>query len=154
MDSCFLNVFHDAANHRGCAVGNGIHIYFYGVPEKLIHQDGMARGNMDRLMNEGFQLFLFVNDFHSPATQNVGWPHQNRVANFGCRLEGFGSAGGNSIFRLSQPQFLYEGLETLPVLGLIDTVRGCTNDGSTSLCQRNGEVQRRLATELDDESVR
>ena len=104
-------------------------------------------------MDERFELLLFIDDFHGPTTQDIGGPHEYRIANLGSCFQGFGCAGSGGILGLAQAQFHEQSLETLAILSLVDAVRSGAYDGCSSLSQRYREVQGCLAAELDNDTV-
>ena len=71
MDARFLDMLHYSTNYRGCAVGDSININLNGIAEELVYQYWMSRGNVYRLVDEGFKLLLFVDDLHGPTTEDV-----------------------------------------------------------------------------------
>ncbi len=59
-------------------------------------------------------------DLHGPAAQDVGGPHQHRVADLVGDLQGLLHAGGGAVGRLLELQFGQQLLEELAVLGPVD----------------------------------
>ena len=73
-----FDVLHDAADDALGAIGDGVHIGFERIFQETIDQHRMARGNAHRRGEIIGQQGRVVDDPHSPPTQNVGWPNQDR----------------------------------------------------------------------------
>ena len=68
-------------------------------------------------------------------------------------LAGFFQRGRRTVGGLEKRQLLEQSLKTFAVFGAVDGVRAGAEDGHARAQQRHGEVQRRLAAELDDHAV-
>ena len=64
-----------------------------------------------------------------------------------------GGGAGDAVDRLAQAEAVEEGLEALAVLGEVDGVGRGAEDRDAGVVQGVGELQRRLAAELDDDAV-
>ena len=95
-----------------------------------------------------------VDDFHRAAAQHVARAHHQRVTDDLGLDEGFLEAARGGVFRLDQTELLDHLLETLAVFGAVDGVRRGADDRHTGGFELTRQLQRRLATELDDDTDR
>ena len=80
----------------------------------------------------------------------MGRPDQHRVANFFSNTLRFLNRGRGAIRRLGQIEVIHEFLEPFTILGQINGVRICPENGNTRGFQRPHQLERRLPAELDD----
>jgi hypothetical protein len=148
-----LDVLHDAADHDALAVRDGVDVHLRGVRQKAVHEHRVRRRGHHRFAHVGAQRTHVVNDFHAPAAQHVGGPHQHRIADPLRDDLGLRSAARHAGRWALQPQVLEQGFEALPIFGAVDGVRRCAQDGHPIALQRHGQTQRRLTSELDDHAL-
>ena len=99
------------------------------------------------------ELRAVVDDFHRTSAEHIGRPDQNRVADrLGDRTRRGGACCYSALW-LAQPERFDQFLEPVAVFGKIDRVVRCAQDRYAGTLQRFGELQRRLAAELDDDAV-
>ena len=154
VDSGLLDVLHDARHHRVRTVADGVHVHFDGVLQKLVDEDRMARGDMDRGFHEAPQGLRVVDDLHGPAAQDVRRAHDDRVADPLCGPDGVGHIHGRVVVGLPQVQPVNDLLKALPVLRPVDGVGRCAEDRRPGGLQAPGQIERGLSAELDDHAHR
>src|SRR5690606_28344132 len=74
-----LDVLHDAGNEHVFAVADGVDLDLLPL-QVLVDEDGMLGGDLGGVGDIGSQGLLVVHDLHGPAAEDVGWPHQHRLA--------------------------------------------------------------------------
>ena len=154
MDAGLLDMLHDAADHHPLAVGQGIHIHLGGIVEEAVEQHGRIVGHLDRLAHVALQVLLLVHDLHGAPAQHVAGAHHQGIADLaGVADRLFGRARG-AVGRLLEAQVVEHLLEAFPVLGAVDHVRAGADDGHAVGFQVARQLERRLAAELHDDSVR
>ncbi len=89
MYACFLNVFHDCADHRRLAVGDAIDIHLDRVFQEAIDKNGPFGADFDCTRHVPPQILFFVNEFHRAPTEHETGPHQYWVANLLCNRDCF-----------------------------------------------------------------
>jgi len=159
MDARLLDVLHDRPDQDILAVAHRIHIYLHCILEEVVYEHGMLPGDPHRLPHVDLQPGLVVDDLHGPSSQDIGGPHQDRIADLCRHRLGFGWGVGYSRLGLGDVQLIHEGIEPLPVLGQIDAVRAGAQDPGPQappgdlLLQGYGQVDRRLASKLNQHPI-
>ncbi|OPY04519.1 MAG: hypothetical protein A4E66_02582 [Syntrophus sp. PtaB.Bin001] len=148
----FFDMLHDAGDYCFSAVADGIHIHFDGVFQKLIDENRMIGRDLQGLLHELAQAVSVVDYFHGAATQNIGRPHQHRIADMFRRIQGPGHIRRRRVFRLFQFKLVDDFLKTFPVFRPVDGIGRCTENLSPCGFQTLGQIQRRLTAELDDDA--
>ena len=102
----------------------------------------------------GGQVLGRVTDLHRPAAEHVGGPDQQREADlFGDHLRLLGRERG-AVGRVLDAEPAQQGAEPAAVLGQVDRVDRGAEQRHARLFEGAGELQRRLAAELDDHALR
>src|SRR5207302_11253042 len=78
----------------------------------------------------------------------------DRIAGAGGDLDCLLTAGGGGSDRLRDFERLQGGGEPAPVFGQVDRLHGRAEDADAALLERAGQVDGRLAAELDDRAAR
>src|SRR3546814_10971093 len=78
--SDLFDVFHDAADKDGFAIGQAIDVDFGGVVQEAVEQHGPVIADLDRLAHVAYEVLLFVNAFHCAPAQHIAWTPHQRVA--------------------------------------------------------------------------
>ena len=151
MDPGLFDVLHDAADEDPLAVADGVHVHLDGVVEEAVQQHRRFVGHPHRVMHVALEVMGVVDDLHGPAAQDVGGAHHQGKADGLRRDEGLRLAARRGVGRLAQAQVVDQSLETLPVLGQVDGVGAGADDGHPGGLQGPRQLQRRLATVLDDD---
>ena len=154
MHPGLLDVLHDGADHHVAPVADRVHIHFDGLVEEAVEQHRRVVGDIHRAAEVAGQLLFVVDDLHGPPAEHVGRPHDDGKADLPRPLQAVLNAGGGAVGRLLQAELVEHGLEALPVLGAVDGVRAGADDGHPRPLELLDELQRRLAAELHDHSVR
>ena len=149
-----FDMLHDSADKHVFSITYRINVNLYCVAQKAIQQyRGIVR-DIDCLAHVLTELIFIPHDFHGAATQYIGWPNHQRIANeIGCQQCVVYTDRG-CIGWLLQVQLMQQRLKILAVFGLMNRLcRGADNRNvffSEFLC----EFQRSLPTVLDDNTIR
>ena len=154
MDARGLHVLHDGADDGPLPVRDDVHVNLHGVFQKAVDQHGAFLGGLHGFVHVPAQLLLLVHDDHAAAAQHEGRAQQHRIADAGGNGGGVLHVGGRPRVRLLQPQLPQQGGEMFAVLCQVNGLRAGADDGHAVGFQGVGQVQRRLAAELDDDAVR
>ena len=154
MDARRFHVLHDGADDGTFPVRDDVHVYFHGVFQEAIDQHGAFLGSFHGLRHVPAQFLLFIHNDHAAPAQHKGGAQKHRITD--ARGDGGGvlHVGGGSGVRLLQPQLFQQGGEMLAVFRQVNSLRTGADDGHAVGFQGVGEIQRRLAAELDDDAVR
>ena len=158
MDAGKFDVLQEPADDNRAAVGigemadigNAIHIHLGGVFQEFVHQDGPFGGGFDGEPHVMLQFGVGINDLHGAPAEDKGGADQNGVAEFAGGQEGFGLVGGQAVGGLGDAQLVQHGGEQFAVLGDFDALGRGADDVDAVLLERQGEVERGLASELCD----
>ena len=154
MHAGFLDVLHHAADqHVAFGVGDDVHVHFDRVVEEAVQQHRRIVGDLDRIAHIASQIGFAVHDFHRAAAQHVGRTHDQRIADLAGQQQRSLIVAGDAVRRLLQTQRIDQLLETLTVLGQVDGIRAGTDHRHAVGFQRTRQLQRRLATVLDDDTL-
>ena len=154
MDTRLFDMLHDAADHGHCPVADGIHVHFNGVLQKLVDQHRMLLHGSGHGLHEVPDTLIGVDNTHIPASQDIGGADDHRITDPLRCSEGLIQGVGRVIFRLTEVQFLQELLKPLPVFRPVDGVGRGADNLDPGLFQGDGQIERGLAAELDDDPVR
>ena len=113
---------------------------------------GLSPRDLHGVADVAVELLVVADDLHGPAAQHVGGPDHHRVADLVRAGEGLVAAAGDGVDRLGDLQPVQQLLEALAVLGQVDGVGRGAEDRDAGVLQRLGQLQRRLAAELDDDA--
>ena len=118
----------------------------------LVDQDRVVGRHAGRVADVAGQLVGAVDDLHRPAAEHVGRPHEHRVADpLGDIRSRIVERCDRRAGRLRDAEPAQEGLEALAVLGQVDRVAAeLPRIATPRSVERLGQVDRRLAAELDD----
>ncbi len=92
MDSGLFDVLHDAADDDPLAVGHRVDVDLGGLFEEMVEQDRPVRIDSGRPFEVLGEFVGTVDDLHGATAENIGRPHQERVAEF--LTGGLGLIGG------------------------------------------------------------
>ncbi len=152
MDSRKLDMFHDGRYEDFPAVGYGVSFHLYCVLQEFIDQYWPAGCYVYGRIYEGGEHCVVVDDFHTPASQDVGRPHHERVAYFPGHCQGFFEDYRCPTFGLGNLKLLYDVLEPFSVLCQVYAVRRSPQDIHSCLFEFPGDIEGCLAAELHDHS--
>jgi len=150
MDPRQLDMLHDGGNEGVGTVGDGVGLHLDGVFQKLVDENGPLRGYPHGRRHIAFQHLLVVDHLHPPSPEDVGGTDHEGVADPRRHGEGLGEVAGHARLRHGNPQFFHHDAEPVPVLRQVDGLRGGADDPDPGPGQLLGDVQGRLAAELDD----
>ena len=154
MHAGLFDVFHDAADQGGFAVGNAIDVDLNRIVEEAVQQDWRIMRHLDRFAHVALEVALLMDDFHGTAAEDIRWPHDQRIADFRCQAQGIFFGARSAVRRLAQAQLMQQFLETLAVFGSIDHVWRRADDRHAIGFEIERQLQRRLAAVLHDHAVR
>ena len=149
-----FDMLHHAADQRAVAVTKAIDVDLDGVFEEAVEQHRGVVGNLDRLAHVALEVGLLVDDLHRPPAQHVGGAHHQGIADLLGQQHRLSGGTGGAVVGLAQPQRLQQPLEAFAVLGGVDLVGGGADDRHPGGLERQGQLERGLAAELDDDSLR
>ena len=109
MNARFLDVLHNCADHGRFAVGNAIDIDLDCVFEKTVHQHRTVRRDVNCTRHVAPKIFLIVDKLHGAPAEDKRGPHQNRITNFVCNLDGFIGRDRGAAGSLPQAKFVEHG---------------------------------------------
>ena len=153
MDAGLLDVLHDARDMHGLAVGERIDIDLDRAGEISVEQHRAVAGHHHRLTDVAPEVVEVAHDLHRPSAEHVGGADHQREADLFGELDRLDIAVGDGVFRLLEVEVMDQVLEALAVFGEVDGVGRGAEDRDPGLFERVGELERRLATELDDHPV-
>ncbi len=149
-----LHVLHHGPDAHLVAVAQGVHVDLDRVLEEAVEEDLAVRGERGpHPPHVVLERVRRVTDLHGPAAEHVGRTHQQRVAHLLRRLQHRVVAGGG-VRRAAQPELVEQRAEARPVLGQVDRVHRRPEQRYPGVGQPTGQLQRRLASELDDHALR
>ena len=154
MHARLFDVLHHTADDDALAVAQAVHVDLNGVVQEAVKQHRGVVADLDGLAHVTLQVALVMDDFHGAATQHVAGAHHQRVADLVGQVDGLALGTRRAVGRLQQAQAGQQLLEALAVLGDVDGIGRGTDDGHAGRFQRAGELQRGLATVLDDDADR
>ena len=94
--------------------------------------------------------FPVIRNHHRTTAQHVARTNQHGVADTLGTGKRLFDAGGQRALRLRNLKIFNQLAEPLAILGQIDRLGRCANDGNTGLLERQRQVQRSLTAELHD----
>ena len=150
MDPCKLDVLHDCGNERLDAVADCVRLGLYRVVEKLVDKDGTFRRNVNSGVDVALEHLFMVNDFHCPSAQNIRGTDHERIPDAVRDGNGLFDRAGHARLGLRDAELAHHVAEVLPVLGQVNRLGRCAQNGDAVLFQLAGYVERCLAPELDN----
>lgn len=151
MNARLFHVLHDPRHINPLAIGNGVHIDLDGVLEILVEEDRIVLRYGQRLVDAvqplvgeplkiSVHLLRVVQDVHRPATENIGRPHHQGIADGRANVLRLFPRRGGPVRRLSQPEIAQQRLELLPILGQVDGIGGRSEDGDTGTARARASL--------------
>ena len=163
VDAGRFDVLHQTADdHLAGAIAEGIDIHLGGVLEVLVNQNRVIRLDVHRFVHVAVELVLAVDHLHGPAAQDIAGAHHHGIADAISHHPGLGLAAGQAIAGLTDVEAPQDRFELLAVLRGVDRfrrgapdagARGLTGGGLQPVQQRNRQLQRGLAAELNDHAL-
>ena len=152
MDPGLLDVLHDPGDEDVASVRQGIDVDLDRVLEKPVDEDRGVAGRLRGLVDVAFEGVLAVGDLHRPPPQHVARAHHHRVSDARRHLLLLLRRAAGPVRWLPEPELVEQGLEPLPVLGLVDRIRRGADDRDPGPFERGRELERGLSAELHDHS--
>src|SRR5947207_15617095 len=97
MHARLFDVLHDAGDQDLVAIAERIHVYFGGVFQESIDQDGTILREGHGLAHILADHLLVVGDDHGASAEHVAGTHQDRVAETAGGGAGLFHAGGGAV---------------------------------------------------------
>ena len=123
------------------------------LDEIAVDEHRTVAGDDHRLGDVAVELLLIADDFHGAAAQHIGGADDDREADLPGDLAGFGGGAGDAVLGLAQFELLAEAWRSGRGLRRDRWHRAWCRESarrrSSSAC---GEIERRLAAELDDDA--
>src|SRR5690625_5596047 len=80
MDSCGLDMFHDAHDMHILSVTNRICFRFMCPAEEVVDQHPVVRQMLEYTQNMSLQFLISDHDSHSLSSQHIRRPDENRIS--------------------------------------------------------------------------
>ena len=154
MNPRFLNMFLDAGNHTRRVVGESIDIKLRRLFQKLINQNRAIGSESDCVANICFECFLIVNDRHRASAEHIARTHQHGVTDPLRDLTCFLDGSGHTVVRLRNTELFQQCAEAFAIFSKVDRIRRRSDHSHARVLQPHRQIQRRLATELNDDTFR
>ena len=126
------------------------------VLEELVDEDRAARARpATAFVHVAVERLVVVDDLHRAAAEHVARPHEHRVADAARDLDGLADGRGDAVLGLAQAE-LARGSSlncSRSSARSIDSAE-VPMIGTPACSRPRGEVERRLAAELDDDALR
>ena len=153
MDARPLDVFHDAGDQDIRSVTDSINFNF-ASHHVLVNKDGMILRIAVDVADIGINILVGNCNPHPGTAQHIGRADKNRIAQTVCHNLGFVCRKDSLPLRSCDAAPLQHLVKTFPVLCGIDIVRIRSENPDAHLHERARQLDRRLAAELDDRTVR
>ena len=150
MNAGLLNVLHDGTNNHLLTVAYYINIHFHGAVQERVQQYRTVVGYLYGVFHITHQLIFTGDNLHGPPTEHIGRTHHQRIADVSGPGHGLCLAAYGGVVRLQQAELVNHLLEAFAVFGPVNGVRAGADNGHTFGLQGASQLQRRLATVLDD----
>jgi len=148
-----FDVFHDGGHEGVLPVGDRVGLALDGVVEKLVDQDRPVRGHAHGVPHVAAEHLLVMHHLHAAASQDVGRTDHERKVQLLRNGEGLVDVNGHPGGRHGDLESLHHLPEPVAVLGQVDRVDRGAQDLHPPLGQLARDVERRLASELDDDAL-
>ncbi len=153
MDPGLLDMLHHGTNDGILPVRNAVDIHLGGGLKKAIEKDGAAGSNLGALFHITADFILRIDNPHGSSPENKGGAKEKRKTDFlGCN-QGLLGRGCGAIGGLAEAQLIQHGGEELSVLGALDRFHGGSEDSDAGRLQLGSQIQGRLSSELNDDTL-
>jgi len=152
VDAGFFDVLHDGADDGRFAVADAIDIDLGGVFEEAVHEHGAVGRGLDGVLHVVGEFGVAIDDLHGAAAEHEAGAHEAGVADLCGDGQGLLQRGGGAAGGLVQTEIVEQLGEHLAVFGELDVLRRGADDADAVFFEAFGEIQRRLAAELDDDA--
>ena len=132
----------------------GIDIHFRRVFQEPVDEDGTVLRECDRLAHVAADHLLVIGDHHRAAAEHIARAHENRITQAAGDGASFLDVGRRSIRGRRDLQLVEQLAEQLSIFRQVDVLGIRADDRHPGTFQRQRQVQRGLAAELHDETVR
>src|ERR687885_56965 len=154
VDPSLLYVLHDPPDVHLLPVRDRVHVDLHVVLHEPVDEDRVLGIGADAGPRIQVQILVVVNDLHPPPAEDVRGPHDHGVAKLTGELPRFPGAFGSAEAGVRDAELGQQTPEAGAVLGQIYGVRRGAEDLRTVHLQLAGELQRALASELEDDAHR
>src|SRR5450830_1311881 len=148
-----FDVLHDGADVDVVAVADRVHVDLDSVLEELVDQHEALGADGGGGRHVVLELGGAVDDLHGAAAEDVGRPHQQRVADPVGDRRRLRGRRRQPVLGTLDAELLEELPEAPAIFGQVDRLLRRAEDGDAGLGQRPGDLERRLTAELDDHSL-
>ena len=152
VDTGALDMLHDARDDDIDAIGDAIDLDFRAL-HVAVDENRVVRRDLDGAAHVVAQLRLVVDDLHRAAAEDVRRADHDRVADLGGTRDGIVEVRDADALRARDLRLREDFIEALAVLCAVDVVDRRAEDLDAGLLQGCGEVDGRLAAELDDDAL-
>src|SRR5207249_2010552 len=115
----------------------------------FVDEDRLAGGDFDSIGHVADEVAGVLDDLHGAASEDVAWPNEDWVADQLRRRERLLDSAYRGAGRLRYAKPLEKLFEARTVFGDVDRLRARAEDRLVGAGEGPGEVNRRLAAELD-----
>src|SRR5699024_1931465 len=130
-----------------------IHIYFYGIFQKLVDEKSVFRMGFEHALGIEFELILFDGNTHALAAQHVAGTDKHRVADAIGNLDSAFHIFGRAVRGEGDIQFFEEFGKRTSIFGKIDHLKGSTKNMDTFFHKTLAQLQRCLSAYLQDNAL-
>src|SRR3990170_3457855 len=142
-------MLHYPGDHDRRSIAYAVYVDLYCVLEEAVYQYRVLGRCLDRPYHVVHEAHLVIDYLHCPSAEHVRRPHHDRISDGARYAYGLVYGTGGAAVRLSEVKLLQEPVEPLPVLCHVYRIgRGAQYPDACPL-QRDRELQRGLAAELD-----
>ena len=152
VDPGLLDVLHDPAEVHVRAVVDRVDVDLDRVVEEAVDEDRVLRRGDRRPGDVLAEGRVVVDDLHAAATEDVGGPHEDRVADLAGDLHGLVRAEGRPVLGRVEPGLVEDTAEVAPVLREVDGLGRGADDRDARGLELPRQAEGRLPTELDDDA--
>ena len=146
MHTCALHQFHDTRQKHTFPVTDGIDLDFFSH-QVTVNQNRSGFIQFDCILQVLRQHPCIGNDFHRPAAEDKGRPHQHRISDFLCSLEAGLQRGHGNPFGMRDGEPLQQRFKRIPVFRRKNSVRSGADDRDSFFRKRPGKIDGRLSAQ-------
>jgi len=153
MDAGQLDVLHHRRDEGLAPVAQGVRLTLGGVDQELVDEDGSVGRDIHGRSHVLGQFFIVVDHLHAPPAQDEGRPDHEGIPDPMGHIHRLVEGAGHARLGHGDVQLLHHGPELVPVLCEVDRLGRGAQEPDPRALQLLGQVQRRLAAELDDHTL-
>ena len=145
-------MLHDTSDPDFIAVPNRIHLQFNSIFKEKIEKHRIVRHLLPDFYQTAFDFLLVDRNAHPLTAENVAGANKDRIANPLGRIDGFLDRGGHSVRWIWNFKLFEDIGESAPIFREVHILSRCTYNWNADCFNLPRQLQRRLATELYDDT--